>query len=241
MQRLRISYKRARDYLHSPDVHYQEKMTEIEACLALARAEPERYTFLYLDEMSFYRHPTLSWDYAPTGSTLPLAQRSHRSNTSARILGAMNAITGQVTYFIRSATPMATFRMFYHHVHSLYPQAERIFIAQDNWPLHDHPDVTVILEEQEFTWRPNKPANWPSEPRSALKPADLPIQLLFVPTYAPWTNPIEKLWRWLRQEILHLHRQSDDWPQLKDRVGKFLDQFSGLSPQLLRYTGLLPN
>jgi hypothetical protein len=66
----------------------------------------------------------------------------------------------------------------------------------------------------------------------------LPIQLLNLPTYASWLNPIEKLWGWLKQDVLHLHCQSDDWPHLKTRVAEFLDQFMAPSPDLLRYVGL---
>jgi len=32
------------------------------------------------------------------------------------------------------------------------------------------------------------------------------ITLVYLPTYAPWLNPIEKLWRKAYQEVLHLHR-----------------------------------
>jgi transposase len=31
------------------------------------------------------------------------------------------------------------------------------------------------------------------------------IGLLRLPTYVPWTNPIEKLWQRLKQEVLHQH------------------------------------
>jgi transposase len=68
---------------------------------------------------------------------------------------------------------------------------------------------------------------------------ELPIQLVFLPTYASWLNPIEKLWRWLRQEVLHLHRLSDDWPALKQAVWDFVAQFALGSLDLLRYVGLL--
>ncbi|HID52643.1 MAG TPA: hypothetical protein EYP41_11485 [Anaerolineae bacterium] len=66
------------------------------------------------------------------------------------------------------------------------------------------------------------------------------IQLLCLPTYASWLNPIEKLWRWLKQDILHLHRLSDAWPELRQRVDQFLANFSHGSTELLRYVGLLP-
>ncbi|XGW00636.1 MAG: hypothetical protein ACAF41_21025 [Leptolyngbya sp. BL-A-14] len=32
---------------------------------------------------------------------------------------------------------------------------------------------------------------------------------------------MEKLWRWLRQKVIHLHRLSDDWNTLQQRVGDF--------------------
>jgi len=53
-------------------------------------------------------------------------------------------------------------------------------------------------------------------------------------------NPVEKLWRWLKQNVLHLHRLSGDWPALRQHVADALDQFKDGSPYLLRYVGLLP-
>jgi hypothetical protein len=57
-------------------------------------------------------------------------------------------------------------------------------------------------------------ADWPrSEP-------------VWLPTYAPWLSPIEKLWRWLCQAVLKMHRLTGDWPELHQRVNTFLDQFA---------------
>lgn len=67
---------------------------------------------------------------------------------------------------------------------------------------------------------------------------DLPIQLLPLPTYASWCNPIEKLWRMLRQEELHLHRLADDWNAIKQRVATFMQEFEQGPQRLLRYVGL---
>jgi hypothetical protein len=240
LDRLDLCYKRGRLYVHSPDPLYTEKLAAITDYLQQVREQSERLVFLYLDELTFYRQPTVAKDYAPRGAPQPLARRSHHSNTPARILGALNALTGQVTYVQRSHTSLATFRDFYYQVRTTYPDAERIYIAQDNWPLHFHPDITVILEPQTYAWPPKLPGNWPTEPRPNIAPDNLPIQLLFQPTYAPWTNPIEKLWRWLYQDRLHLHRLSDKWDDLKKSVTDFLDTFGNGSPELLRYVGLLP-
>ena len=67
------------------------------------------------------------------------------------------------------------------------------------------------------------------------------VEPVWLPTYAPWLNPIEKLWRWLRQDVLHLHRLADDWKALRQRVRAFLDQFAQGSQRLLEYVGLLGN
>ena len=40
LERLQISYKCGRDYLHSPDPHYQEKLDLIADCLRRARWRP---------------------------------------------------------------------------------------------------------------------------------------------------------------------------------------------------------
>jgi hypothetical protein len=59
-----------------------------------------------------------------------------------------------------------------------------------------------------------------------------------LPTSAPWLNPIEKLWRWLRQDVLKMHRLAAPWSELRQRVSLFLDQFADGSTELLRYVGL---
>lgn len=98
----------------------------------------------------------------------------------------------------------------------------------------------MALERQEYPWWPKMLGNWSKEVRWPYAGRPLPIQLLFLPTYAPWTNPVEKLWRWLEQEVLHLHPFGDDWEGLKAAVAAFLERFRGPSPELLRYVGLSP-
>jgi hypothetical protein len=105
-------------------------------------------------------------------------------------------------------------RRFLRKVRAAYPR-ERLALIRDNWPAHQHPDA---LE----------------------RAAALEIALLWLPTYVPWLNPSEKLWRWLRQDALHQHRLADAWPALKAQFAAFLDRFAADSPPLLRYVGLAP-
>ncbi len=237
LQRLRISYKRGRDYVHSPDSHYADKLAHIAQRRQRAQAEPEHYVFVYLDEFTYYRQPTVGYDYELMGASQPLAHHSHAKNAWFRIVAALNAFTGQVTYLQQSKITVATLGAFFGMLCDTYPQAQTIYVVMDNWPLHFHPDVLAYLQPQTFPWPPYVPAHWTASRQPAR--TDLPIELLCLPTYAPWCNPIEKLWRWLNQQKLHLHRTSEDWPALKGDVAKALDRFKTASPQLLRYTGLL--
>lgn len=240
LERLEIRRKRARAYLHSPDPAYSDKVAYLKQCWQQARQDPERCVFLYLDEFAFERQPSLAQAYEAKGPHYPLARYSTRSNTQCRGLGALNAFTGQVHYSQRSHITTAALSAFYTDLAAAYPAAELIFVAQDNWPVHGHPDVLACLQVQQSPFRPRVPDNWPTQPRARVMQRQLPIQLLFLPTYAPWLNPIEKLWRWVRHDILHLHRLSDNWDQLKQRVLAFMAQFVLPSPALLRYVGLEP-
>lgn len=240
LQRYRLHYIRGRQYLHSPDDNYAAKLTYIEQCRHHAQTDPAHYVFLYLDEITIYRQPTLAANYAGAG-TQPLARRSYRSDTQTRLIATLDAQTGKVVHASSRKLTLDRLRAFYYTIRAAYPEATTIYVAQDNWPVHFHPDVRSCLAPQEFTWQPRLPANWPTTARPNLPLDNLPIQMLFVPTYAPWTNPIEKLWRWLKQQEVHLHPSADDWTTFQTRLKNFLDKFKDGSTDLLRYVGLLPN
>jgi len=245
LKRLRISYKRGRSYIYSPDSYYEQKMDFIAQCLLKAWYAPEKYVLLYQDEFTIYRQPTIARDYEQMGKCQPLARRSYRSDTEFRGIGALNAVTGQVTYHQASKADIRQLAVFYDMVVKDYPRIETIYMVEDNWPVHYHPDLLIHLQPQDFQFPLHLPCNWPREPSSKAKREaqkrieKLPIKIVQLPTYASWANPIEKLWRWVRQSILHLHRLSDDWQRLKQRVIDFIQTFKKGSNELLRYVGLL--
>lgn len=276
--RLHVHRKRGRGHIHSPDPLYQEKRASVSARLDRARLDHTQVEFArcavrdapatarrlaapgivtcFLDEVSYDRQPTLASAYEAAGRDLrtghthqPLAQLSLRGSTLTRVVGALDACTGRVIWHQGWKIGLKQLVAFYAQLRAAYPDAERLYVIQDNWPLHWHPDVLVALEPQETAWVPTRPASWSDYPSpGAIKrwgDWHLPIQLVFLPTYASWLNPIEKLWRKLRQDVLHLHRLAADLVQVREAVAAFLDQYaqpSALSDALLRYVGLhLPN
>jgi hypothetical protein len=125
---------------------------------------------LYQDEMGYHRQPTVSTDYHAQGPGQPWAYRSTRANTLRRIAATLDAVSGRALKRQASHISVKVFKEFLKDVRCAYPQAERLYLVLDNWKtVHHHPQVYQQAEQ-------------------------LGITLLFLPTYVPWLNPIEKLW-----------------------------------------------
>ncbi len=94
-------------------------------------------------------------------------------------------MTGQVNY--RQADKIRTKVQvtFYRDIVQSYPDAQTIYVAQDNWPNHAAPATLKHLEAQRTPFFPNTFDNWSTEDRYTNPPNALPIQLVFLPTYAP--------------------------------------------------------
>lgn len=216
LKRLGFSLKRAVNFIRSPDPNYREKVQAILRAFWKALTCPEQVVVLFMDEFTYYRQPSQAPAYHRRGKGQPRAQQAPRANTRTRVVGTLNGLTGQVIYQQRSKIGKKALVDFYAQVRAAYPEAKEIYIVQDNWPVHKLPEVQSALEQHGLT-------------------------PLFLPTYASWLNPIEKLWRWLKQDVLHLHRSADDLDTLRRQVEEFLDQFATGSDALLRYVGLLPD
>lgn len=213
-----LPYKRSRDHLHSPDPAYGAKMLAISVALLEALCAPTTHVVLYADEFSFYRQPAPGPAYASRGSGghhQPLAHRSTRSNTYRRIIGALDALSGRVVPHDTTRCTARELARFLQRVRAAYGPEPVLTLIWDNWPNHYLDIVTAAARAQR-------------------------IRLLYLPTYAPWTNPIEKLWLWLKADVLRLHAHSDDWTTLRARVTAWLAHFAHGSRALLRYVGLAP-
>jgi transposase len=215
LRRFKIVYKRGRSYVHSPDPFYDLKLAYIDSANALVSRQPQRYVVLYQDELTYYRLPTMARDYALMGSKNPIASSGYGSNRKRRVAACLNPQTGAVFAQQRSRFTVQALIKFYQNLEVAYAHTERIFIVLDNWPVHFHPTLSLALQNSR-------------------------IMLLRLPTYAPWTNPVEQVWRKLQQDVLHLHRFADDWSGLQAAVESWLQQWTDPSPELLRYVGLTP-
>jgi DDE superfamily endonuclease len=220
LRRLGLGLRTAAVQRYSPDPDYQAKEARLLACLQEAAATPDEVAALFLDEMGYARWPEPGADWGLVApAPRPVADRAGSKQRLWRVIGALNALTGQVDYLDAYVVGREKVGAFYRQLDRRYASLRRVYVIQDNWSIHRHPDVLATL-------------------------ATLPrLEPVWLPTYAPWLNPIEKLWRWLKGDVLQQHGLAADWDALRQRVRTFLDQFTtGCSSEgraLLRYVGLL--
>jgi putative transposase len=214
-----IGRRRARLHLVSPDPAFADKQAAIAAIHEEQRQCPDRLSVLYGDEFTFYRQPTLGSTYHETGQQQPTVPYTGRANTKRRIVSTLDVATGQVLSLSRKVIGVTALVEFLATVRQRYASrfgaAHRLVLIWDNWPVHSHPRVVEAAKQQG-------------------------IELLYLPTYAPWTNPIEKFWDKLKDQVLRLHRLSQEWPALCQRVAAFLGDHDRECPDLLRQVGLSP-
>lgn len=148
------------------------------------------------------------------GRLQPRLRYSHSANTLMRVVGLLNAMSGRVTTWDCSRVTADRLARYFRQIGELYPDARKIYLVMDNWPVHFHPKVTEALK------------------------ADSRIQVIALPTYSPWLNNIEKLWRWVKQHVTHAHPWCDDFLTFKSQVRDEFERIADGSPELRRYCGL---
>lgn len=213
LRRLGLGYRRGQEHLHSPDPAYRAKLAAVARARREARASSGRVVLLYLDELTYYRRPSVARCHQPRGGPGAPAEQGHGRNRKGRVIGALDALSGRLHHWQGSRAGARELVSFYRGLVGAYPGAEVIYVAQDNWPVHFLPAVQQGL-------------------------SGTPVRLLRLPTYAPWTNPVEKVWRKLKQELLHQHDYRDDWAGLQAAVGGWLAGAAADPGALRRYTGL---
>jgi transposase len=169
---------------------------------------------LFQDEASFYRQPSQGWLWSWVGRKQPHMSWSHRSNTLVRAAGCLNAITGETHVLQAKQITVPRLIESYRQLLEAYPTALMIYLIQDNWPVHHHEKVRAFLAQH---------------PR---------LQVLYLPTYAPRLNAVEKLWRWVRQALCHAHPFCDDFNEFKAQLQACFHQAAQLPGEMRRYCGM---
>jgi DDE superfamily endonuclease len=216
LQRLGLHHKQGQTHYSSPDPDYQLKVEQIKLCLKQAQESQGEAVLLYADETTYFRQPSNAKVWYPKGTkNKPRAEWSYRRNNKSRVMGTLDSGNGKVIAWQGFKAGVRAWVSFLKTIRESYLEKETIYLVWDNWPIHSKPQVLEAAKANR-------------------------IILLYLPSYAPWLNPIEKLWKWVKQNVIHMHRLSEDWDQLQQQVMDFFGRFATGSQELLHYVGLLP-
>ena len=133
--------------------------------------------FYYADEFNLSWLPTLRAMWSPKGQQVmvetPGQSKKHYG------IGAVNYHTGETIVLIRRRKRRREIAELLEALLDKHPN-EIIYVAWDNASTHQDDEVEAVV-----------------------RGAAGQLVLLYLPTYSPWLNPIEMLWRHFRREVTH--------------------------------------
>jgi hypothetical protein len=142
LRRLGLGLRAAAVQRYSPDPDYLAKEARLRACLRAAAATPDAVAALFLDETGYARWPDPGADWGLVApAPRPVAGRAGSKQRLWRVLGALNALTGQVDYLDAYVVGREKVSAFYRQLDRRYAALRRLYVIQDNRSIHRHPDV----------------------------------------------------------------------------------------------------
>ena len=131
-------------------------------------------------------------------------------------LGAVNYHTGQTVVIFRRRKRRKEVAELLEALLEQQPD-ETVYVAWDNSNTHEDDEVEAVL-----------------------RAACGRLVLLYLPTYAPWLNPIEMLWRHFRREVTHCELYVSVKALLK-AAQDFFDRYNKMPQSVLSIIGAVPS
>jgi transposase len=154
---------------------------------------------LWLDECTIKQHPTLLSLWSQKG-TRPRVKTSG-GHGKVHIFGAVDTETGKVHRNLSSSLKATAFKKFLKHLLTQY-STEKVVVIVDNAKAHHARLIHNFIER-----------------------AKGHLKVVYLPKYSPDLNPIERLWKWLRQVVTH-NFFFDSLNKLKRALQKFFAHVS---------------
>jgi transposase len=133
--------------------------------------------FYYADEFNISWLPTLRAMWSPKGQQIMIPTPGQPKKHYG--LGAVNYHTGETVVIIRRRKRRKEVAELLQLLVDKHPTGT-IYVAWDNANTHEDDEVEAVV-----------------------RAAAGRLVLLYLPTYSPWLNPIEMLWRHFRREVTH--------------------------------------
>ena len=133
--------------------------------------------FYYADEFNLSWLPTLRAMWSPVGQQVMIP--TPRQPEKRYGIGAVNYHTGETVVLFERRKRRGEIAKLLEALVAAHPTGT-IYVAWDNADTHRDDEVEAVV-----------------------RAAAGRLVLLYLPTYSPWLNPIEMLWRHFRREVTH--------------------------------------
>jgi transposase len=166
--------------------------------------------FYYGDEFNLSWLPTLRAMWSPKGQQvmIPTPTQPHKYYG----IGAINYHTGETVVLFRRHKRRKEIAELLQALLDKHPTGT-IYLAWDNASTHEDDEVEAVV-----------------------RAAAGRLVLLYLPTYSPWLNPIEMLWRHFRREVTH-NELFQTMKALLAAATDFFDRYNQCSHKLLSVIG----
>jgi putative transposase len=169
--------------------------------------------FYYADEFNVSWLPTLRAMWSPVGQQVMIP--TPRQPYKRYGLGAVNYHTGETVVIFRQHKRRKEVADLLQAILDRHP-TETVYVAWDNSSTHEDDEVEAVI-----------------------RAAAGRLVLLYLPTYSPWLNPIEMLWRQFRREVTHCEL-FETLKALLQAAKNFFDRCNLCPRQVLSIIGALP-
>lgn len=161
----------------------------------------ENVTMFYVDETHVHAYQALRTTWAEVGNQKQVSSYGHHDHVS--IFGAVDVQQGDVVFHRASSANAETFLGSLRRLKEKY--ADRFLVlVLDNARIHHAKMVQAFLDGEE----------------------DAAFHFIFFPPYTPQLNPIERLWKWLKDEVIAnvFHKDQNDIAQSITRFEQYFLQ-----------------
>ncbi len=196
LPRLGFVWRRARPILNRRDPNKNQKLRAINRVLKRRRPGTEVF---YVDEADVDFNPRIGPAWTRRGRQTGIVTPGQ--NIKHYLAGALNAHTGRVVWTEHPRKTSVLFIKLLETLRRTYRAARSLVLILDNYIIHKSMPVQRWLE--------NNPM----------------FTFLFQPTYSPWVNRIERLWKTMHHTITRNHR-CKNFRELAKRIVRFLEVVS---------------
>jgi transposase len=141
------------------------------------KAIKEGATILFQDESTFMLWTGAAYSWGERGKKLFAS--INMSNAVKKVFGAIELTTGKMIYQFTERANSTTFLKYLKYIVTRN-KGRKVYLVIDNGPAHKSAAITKYLEANNDQ-----------------------IELVRLPTYSPILNPIEKVWKLLKQKDMH--------------------------------------